>query len=206
MKMSKRTWLVIVTVLIALSAVGGLIVLAANAGDAAVYFPLKPGNTWNYKLTIGGEQNIFLQKVKVSNPENGNPKVIVYNNDTPYYYVYYLENERGLYKTRAMSPAGIDEYKPNWLVLSYNMKVGSIWKWESEDHKMKESTKVIAIEKVTVSAGTFDTVLIQSEGVNGAGDSYSVKSWYAKNIGLVKDETTIKGTLQKSELVSYQVN
>ena len=83
------------------------------------------------------------------------------------------------------------------------MSVGASWKWESADKKRRESSKVVGTEKVTVPAGTFETLVVQYEGVSDSGKAYLDKTWYAKGIGYVKDVMTIDGKATTLEL--YQV-
>ena len=71
--------------------------------------------------------------------------------------------------------------------------------------KMKETSKVLATEKVTVAAGTFETLLIQCQGIDDKGVAYDEKTWYAKGIGYVKDENLIEGKTYISELTEYNI-
>jgi hypothetical protein len=202
----KKFWPMMFVITIVSFAIGGLMVFGADSNDAAAYFPLKTGNMWIYKVSMTGVTNSFSQRIKVTDPENGNPKIIVYDpKDNPLAFISYLENDKGIFKVKQMSPAGVEEYKPLWQVLSSKMNVGATWGWESGDHKMKETSKVLAMEKITILAGTFETMLIQCEGVDNRGSAYVEKTWYAKGVGYVKDENTTEGKTYITELSEYQL-
>ena len=190
---SKKLGLGIAILAVVTLMIGGVMVFGANSGDVAVYFPLNPGNSWTYKVRMAGGTNSIQQKVKVTEPDNGNPEIVVYDQkNNPLAFIYYIENGQGLFKTKQMGPSGVLEFHPTWLVLSSKMNVGATWSWESSDHKMKEASKVLDTEKVTVAAGTFETLLIQCEGIDEKGTAYVEKTWYAKGVGYVKDENTIR--------------
>ncbi len=204
MKISKIGIIIVLTVTV-FSVLGG-IVFGNDSGDAGVYFPVKPGNYWIYKLSMPGSSRVIQQKVKVDEPENGKSKIIVYDpNGNPEVFVSYELNQQGLFKFSEMSAWGFNEYHPLWPVLKNNMVVGTNWNWESEDHKMKEEVKVVGIEKVTVPAGTYQALLVQYSGINLNGVAYVDKTWWVKNMGYVKDELTIDGKPLISELVEYQI-
>jgi hypothetical protein len=207
MKLKKfRPKMFVFVVMVVSLAIGGLMVFGADSNAAAAYFPLNTGNIWIYKVSMKGQTGSFLQKIKVTDPENGNLKIIVYDpKDNPLAFISYLENEKGIFKIKQMSPSGVEEYQPLWQVLSSKMNVGATWGWESKDHKMKETSNVLATEKITVAAGTFETILIQCEGVDNKGSAYFEKTWYAKGVGYVKDETTIDGKTSITELSEYQL-
>lgn len=202
--MKSRKFCSAIGIVVVISLIFGDMIFGAKSNNAAEYFPLNPGNVWIYKRTAIGETNLF--KIKVTEPENGNPKIIVYYpNGNPRNFVYYSENLQGLFKTKEMGASGSFEYHPLWQVLSSTMKVGDTWSWESGNNKMKESAKVVAAEKVTVPAGTFNTLLVKCTGVYHNGVPYTVKTWYAKGIGYVKDEFIIAGQTILSELSEYQL-
>jgi hypothetical protein len=177
---------------------------SVKSGVASEYYPLNPGNVWTYKRTTAGETNLF--KIKVTEPENENSKIIVYYpNGNPRSFVYYSENRQGIFKTKEMGEGGVFEYHPLWQVLSSSMKIGATWSWESGNNKMKETARVVAAEEVTVPAGTFNTLLVEYKGVYHNGVPYTDKTWYAKGVGYVKDEFTIAGQTILSELHDYQL-
>ncbi|MGE5581031.1 MAG: hypothetical protein ACM3X9_00675 [Bacillota bacterium] len=200
----KKFWPLFTVLVVSSLAIGALMVFGAGSGDAAAYFPLKPGSFWVYKVSMAGTKGSFSQKIKVSEPENGNPKVIAYGPDgNPAVFLNYVEDSQGLFKAKQMGPAGIFEYRPLWKVLSSKMNTGATWSWESDDHKMKETSKVLGNEKITVLAGPFETLVIECQGVNEEGKAYTEKTWYAKGVGYVKDEYTMDGKTLISELTEY---
>jgi hypothetical protein len=205
MPVKKISLIVIIMVGLAFG-ISGIMVFGAGSNDAQAYFPLKTGNTWIYQLTLSGSSKTIQQKIKVSDPEDGNPKLIVYDpNANPQIFVYYVENQQGLFKAKEMYTTGIFQYKPLWQVLGAKINIGASWSWESEDHKMRETAKVTAAEKVTVPAGTFETILIEYSGISQNGAAYTDKTWYAKGVGYVKDELNMDGKTLTSQLSEYQL-
>jgi hypothetical protein len=183
---------------------GDLVAFGAVSGDAAAYFPLNTGTNWLYKRTV--KDNVAFFKIKVTDPENGNPKIIVYDpNGTPRDYVYYIQNQQGLFKAKEIGSGGVFEYHPLWQVLNANMKVGTAWNWNSSTDKMKESAKVIGVDKVTVPAGTFDTIVVECTGNDQSGVAYTDKTWYTKGVGYVKDELIVADITVLSELCEYHI-
>ncbi|HBE76299.1 MAG TPA: hypothetical protein DDW65_00725 [Firmicutes bacterium] len=202
----KKISLVVAIMMVLAFIISSIMAFGADSNDAEAYFPLKPGNTWIYQLTLSGSSKTIQQKIKVSDPEDGNPKLIVYDpNANPQIFVYYVENQQGLFKTKEMGPSGILQYKPLWQVLGAKINIGASWSWESEDHKMKETAKVTAAEKVTVPAGAFETILIEYSGISQNNTAYTDKTWYAKGVGYVKDELTMDGKTLTSQLSEYQL-
>ncbi len=203
MKIQKIVFLISLAIVV--SVLGG-IVFGDDSGDAAAYFPMKPGNYWVYKLSMPGSSQVYQRKFKIVDPTNGKNGAILYDpKGNPEVFVYYEQNQQGLFKTSEMSPVGLNQYKPLWPVLKSKMAVGTSWSWESDDHKMKENTKVIGIEKVTVPAGTFEALIIECYGTGLEGVAYTDKTWWVKNVGYVKDELTIQGKSLISELTEYQL-
>ena len=115
--------------------ISGIMVFGANTNDDAVYFPLKSGNNWTYKISMVGGTNSVQQKVKVTEPENNNPRIIVYDSSNNPVFIDYIENAQGLFKTKQMGPTGVLDFPPPWLVLSSKMNVDATWSWESSDHQ-----------------------------------------------------------------------
>ncbi|MCG8579089.1 MAG: DUF3108 domain-containing protein [Bacteroidales bacterium] len=70
-----------------------------------------------------------------------------------------------------------------------------------------ENRKILAEEKVTTPAGTFDCVKISQDVVTKAFVSMTISSveWYAEGVGIVKSETHRKGKLMGySELTKFK--
>jgi hypothetical protein len=202
----KKIGLTIVILAVFVLITSGIMIFGANSGDAAEYYPLHPGNTWIYKLSMLGNTQTVQEKIKVTDPEDGNPKIIIYDpKGNPRVFVYYEQNQQGLFKVKEMDPSGINQYHPLMPMLSAKMNVGTYWSWESDDHKMKETDKVTAVEKVTVPAGTFETILIECSGVGANNVAYLEKTWWAKGVGYVKDELTTDGNTFIRDLSEYQL-
>lgn len=204
--MHKKVCLGLVGLLVMLL-MGGAWAFAAVSGEALAYFPVgKPGNKWEYDLTIG-EQNAGKLIYGVVKPEGDNMLVGIAFNGKIRSVVCYQESERGLMRVKDASGNVITNYSPAQLVLPAKMEAGKKWDWTSEDGKMKEADAIIQPQgKITVPAGSFDSIMVSCEGVDANGVSYSDKSWYVKGIGMVREEYKYDGKLTVLKLNRYQVN
>ena len=104
MKNQKRwLWVAGLVVAITLLSIGGAYVLAAvDAGDAALYYPLKPGNYWVFKGTFP-DKSTFLYKTQVVKDDGDYKRVIVSDSAAPIADVYYLTNNQGLFKVKEIT-------------------------------------------------------------------------------------------------------
>jgi hypothetical protein len=82
---------------------------------------------------------------------------------------------------------------PPLQILRYPVHSGDTWTSTATvaGQQVKVDSKV-AIEKVTVPAGTFEAAVITSEGVTPDGKVHN-KMWLAPGVGLVKQEAQIPG-------------
>ena len=184
--------------------IGALLVYGANSGDAEAYYPMKTGSLWSYKVTLP-DKTTYSQIMEVSDPDDKYIRQVAYVNNQPAAIAYFIQNEQGILKTKEIYASGTLKFEPMQMVLPANLKVGSTWSWLSVDQKAKETGIVVAEEKVTVTAGTFDTILIQSDGVDKDGVAYVDRTWFAKGIGYVKNEVVANGETVTRELVEYKL-
>ncbi|NLY76032.1 MAG: hypothetical protein GX075_12140 [Firmicutes bacterium] len=198
--MKRILWLVLVVLL---AVTGGLPVGAEGiGGEAYDYFPLIPMNIWLYKVSLT-EEKVFSQLVVVNGQTGQDIKTTVFFNKTPVMEVTYIYNEDGLFRTKQISAEGVETLNPKQMVLASKLAVGTGWDWKAADGQAKETTKVIGFEEVIVPAGTFQTLLVQYEGVDKSGAEFREKAWFAKGVGYVKAVTVIGGETITKELVGY---
>lgn len=178
---------------------------AAVSRDAGNYFPLKTGNKWVYAVSLP-DNGTYRQTVQVMAPDsNGYIKLHISSDNSLLAELYFSESKQGLFKVKEISIGGEIQFDPPLMALNSRLKVGKNWNWESKDGKMKEKVRVVAAEKVVVPAGTFQTLVVQCEGVDDQGNSYLDKTWYTKKVGYVKHAYSSNGRTATMELSEYVV-
>lgn len=183
---------------------GLFMAFSAEPADDMAYFPLETGNQWAYQ-SIYFDDTKFREDLVVDKPDNGTLRLMVFNNANPVAEIQFQRNKEGLLKIKEISGAGVAKYEPAQLSLASKLKAGASWKWQSADGKGKYTSKVKNGGKVTVPAGTFETLLIYTKGVSEAGEAYVDETWYAKGVGYVKCITTIGDKKKVDELVEFKV-
>jgi len=190
--MKRLAGLTILTVLI--------VAVAVPAQDTAThpYFPLKVGSEWTYKVQGGPI------KVKVAGPE----KVGMISG-------YKLETSAGnkvaATETVAVTEEGVKRLNVNGLspetpilFLPKDPNVNKSWEVNTKVSGQTIKGNFTAnTEKVTVPAGTYDTIHVKgSEMVIGT-TSTTVEYWFAKDVGIVKLRFTLGSQDATLELESY---
>ena len=204
--MKKRNlWMGLILIVILLSVGAGLfVVMGGTQRDDALYFPLKTDNHWVYKVTLPNNTEI-RQDLVVLAPDGNNLKLQVVVNGSPYAEITYQVGDKGLLKLKQISSSGVNQYDPGQLGLSNKLSAGSTWEWKAKDGKMWLKARVVKAEKVTVLAGTFDTILVRTEGLGEDGKIYTDDTWYAKGVGCVKSVRTYEGQTQTEEMTVYKL-
>ncbi len=203
--MSKKLWTNIAAIgMMLLLGAGLFMAFSAEPADDMAYFPLETGNQWAY-LSVYFDNTKFREDLIVDKPDNGTLRLMVFSNANPVAEIHFQRNKDGLLKTKEISGAGVAKYEPAQLSLASKLKAGVTWKWKSAEGKAKYSSKVLNGGKITVPAGTFDTLLIRTEGVSEAGEDYLDETWYAKGTGYVKSVVTIGDKKKVDELVEFKV-
>lgn len=194
-------------------ALATLVVVSAAAAKkpkpvkpAADYFPLRVGDSWTYRNTEAGG---YTLKVVSEEPQGNGPtryvveltsgaKIINTFSKVEGWVLFHSENypeHEGLQAT--YDPP--KQYLPNPLV------VGREWRWSGKDptqSEHQESSRVVAVEEVTVPAGKFRAMKVVTE-ITGGGAAKTRSNWYADGVGLVKS-TTESGQIKYGfELTDY---
>jgi hypothetical protein len=179
-----------------------LALVAATQGQTPApsnpYYPLKPGTTWTYR---NGKIELII---RVASVDKG-----LANLETV------LDG-----KVRTTEQLGIDrdalarfsfkgaKIRPPVPILKSTPKAGDSWEVAStisEDEAVKG--KVTVTEgNVTVPAGTYEKVLVvNAPEMEANGVKISLTTYYAKEVGLVKQVTEIAGKTSTLELVKFEV-
>lgn len=194
--------------------IGLALVLAAGGCDKPSYFPLDSGYSWTHRITFepassavpapppfeGAIRNLSAQPfdgvesvTQIASVGSNHSETVLREDST---------GVRVLATKRADQDAPEREEGLHYL-LRYPVKVGSEWPDEGEprflekSYKVPGSSRVVAIETVTVPAGTYqDAAKVVFRGVdtielpNGALREVTIDatSWYAPGVGLVRYE------------------
>ncbi|MGI6711678.1 MAG: hypothetical protein ACOX4L_02935 [Bacillota bacterium] len=172
--------------------------------QAQDFFPLKPGNVWQYDVDVQGENIQMMVEV-------GEPQIVEGDHVFPFSYSYHelaLPTQVEYYKVEdnAVLFPRIDNIQGQFLkkpiqeFLQFPLSKGKKWGWSGKLVPVginKESisgdivTVVKDIETVTTPAGTYKNayrISINSK-FQTQGSSFSIKEdrWYVKGVGMVKE-------------------
>lgn len=169
---------------------------------ATNYMPLKVGSKWTFKVNLGGQAVDISQKVVKVEKKDGRD-------------VATLETDFGgqtLTEQMASDERGVFRYSfqgvpvdPPIQSLKLPFKKGETWevKVSVQGQEIKSTMKSEAEEEVTVAAGKYKALIVSAEMEIG-GQQITVKSWFAPNVGIVKQEFNFGGASGTSELVKFE--
>jgi hypothetical protein len=166
---------------------------SAPPASAADYFPLRVGDSWNYRNT-SGDAEYSLKILSEEQQADGSTryvmeklagvKILYSFSKPPGWVLLHLEDypeHEGLKAT----------YEPARQYLQNPLKAGFKWTSTSKDPTqtdVTENNEVVGFETVKVPAGKFRAMKVVSEVTGGV--AHMIKSyWYADGVGLVKTTT-----------------
>ncbi len=167
--------------------------------DFSLYFPLNTGDTWSYNDRSEGLTGMQVYQIKtVMGPETVNGVNVIRVNDVRTIdshggYEYWISDNEGI---KFYGENG-DFINPPWVHINKYTCLGDGISYPQHN----VYTKIVAVEDVTVPAGTFKDCLkmkIDDEG------SVTYR-WFAKNVGYVKKIIPSTGEGDR-ELVEATVN
>jgi hypothetical protein len=172
----------------------------------ADYFPLRVGDSWTYR---NSEEGGYTLKVMSEQPQAGSPTRYVLELNSSVKIIQTFSKMEGWvlfhsedYPEHEGLQATYDppkQYLPNPLV------VGREWRWSGRDPTQvehQESSRVVAVEVVTVPAGTFRAMKVVSK-LTGGSATKTRTNWYADGVGLVKSTTEGGEFKYGSDLTDY---
>lgn len=185
---------------------------AAEAKPAAPppdYFPLRVGDWWKYRFTSSGKSSEFTVKVAEVEGKGADALYVVETTTaTQVIREWYSHPTGWILVHRIAYPKNPDlkaAYAPVRKLLENPLVVGHTWSWSGKgmmDVDIQDDATVGAAEKVTVTAGTFAAMRVDSK-VKQGGAEVEKHYWYADHIGLVRS-TTKSGDIESiNELVDY---
>jgi hypothetical protein len=166
------------------------------------YYPLKANSVWSYKL---GDNTKFRLKAIKEEQYEGKPSVrveMIGEGDKQLSYENIQVKKDGVYRL------GFEGNKadPPVKFMALPAKSGEEWKVDSKIGKetLKGTFKTGKEEKVKVPAGEYDTVYTESDDLDANGMKVKFKTYFAKGVGMVKQEITIGATTVTIELEKYE--
>jgi tetratricopeptide (TPR) repeat protein len=167
-------------------------VAAAEAKRADAYFPLTPGATWTYRVTIkadgAGEPKTAEQVVKVEAGKLEGSAVSVAGETA------YAAKEDGVYVVGVTKNGKLEALEEPQKVVPAAPKLGD--KWTYREAAGVTAATCLGIEKVKVGAGEYDAAkiyLVTSGGADGS-QRREVYRWFAAGVGPVKGTVTDRRT------------
>ncbi|MFA8342461.1 MAG: hypothetical protein ACEPO8_05760 [Rhodothermaceae bacterium] len=162
------------------------------------YFPVNPKKTLIYesdfgdtKFSITGSENSYTITNK---SDDFDYKQTLLRKDGKYYIT---KTEQDVDVFLFFSSSSKVTYNKPALRFPFPLQKGDSWKWEGYEYSEDDSTlitisgKVVGTEEITVPAGEFNCLKIETE-IGGEDESKDVVTeWLAEDVGLVKIEAQV---------------
>ncbi len=181
---------------------GALLAQPKDAPQAEGYFPLKKGTKWTYKVGDNEVKVEVVKSEKIAGEEQFQVDTKV-NND-PKTTEWYVIKADGVYRTRVKD----DKLDPPVKVLPLPIKKDVAWEIKSKVGTQTITGKMTVVndkEKIKTPAGDFETVFIEGKDMDIAGAKTTVRLWFAKDRGIVKEEFILQtNEVVKLELSKYE--
>jgi hypothetical protein len=178
--------------------------LSLSAQDTAApatnpYYPIKTGSEWTYKVQGGPI------KMKIT----GTEKV---GQATGYKIEVTAGNKVSATEVVGVTKDGVVRYKVNdvaadtpILFLPTDPEATKDWKIDTKAGGQKlEGTFKASKEKITVPAGTYDTIHVKGTGMQVGNTTSDIDYWFAKDVGIVKLRFTLGSQDATLELEKYE--
>ena len=173
------------------------------------YFPLRVGDTWKYRSTTAdGKQSEFNLKVLNDEKEQGNTLYLVETVSTFQPIHDWYSKPAGwvlMHRQEYVKAGNKAEYEPTKQFLKNPLTSGASWHWHGKGmmgFEIDETNEVSGPETVTVPAGTFEAMKVQTIVVQGVAPVTKIY-WYAPGVGLVKSMTDTGSVKSTTELLEY---
>jgi hypothetical protein len=189
-----------------------LVATNATAGKkpklpAADFFPLRVGDSWTYRNT-SDESQYSLKVLTEEKQSDGSSRYEVELMAGAHIRKFFSKPSGWvlLNAERYQEQEGLEaKYEPPKQYLQNPLVPGFKWEWKGRDFtnsEVTESSEVIGFEKVSVPAGKFRAMKVESK-VTGGAAIMTKTYWYADGIGLVKTTTEAGQIKYGSELIDY---
>lgn len=179
---------------------GALLAQPPKEGPAEGYFPLKKGTKWTYKV---GDNLVEVVVVKGEKAGDEFQVDTLVGKEPKTTEVYVVKGD-GVYRTRVKD----DKLDPHVKVLALPIKKDATWDINSKvgTQTVKGTMKVLNDkEAIKTPAGDFTTVYVEGKDMDIAGAKTTVRLWFAKDRGIVKEEFVLQtNEVVKLELSKYE--
>ncbi len=181
---------------------GAVLAQPKDAPQAEGYFPLKKNTTWTYKVGDNEVKVVVVKSDKVGTEDHFQVDTKV-GTESKMSEVYVIKAD-GVYRTKVKE----DKLDPPVKVLALPIKKDATWEVNSKvgTQTIKGTMKVVNDkEKVKTPAGDFETVYVEGKDMDVAGAKTTVRLWFAKDRGIVKEEFVLQSNeVVKLELSKYE--
>ena len=191
--------------------VGAVVVLVAGvalaqppkeAPNAEGYFPLKVKTKWTYKVMDQTVEVVVAGTEKFNNEDCTRFETMV-NNKVVASELYSVKAD-GVYRVKVKD----DKIDPPVKVLAIPVKKDSSWKVNSKvgtqtvtgEFKIKDTKENV----LKVAGMDIETVLVEGVDLDVAGTKTTVRTWFAKDKGIVKLSYKIQDAESVLELIKYE--
>jgi hypothetical protein len=172
------------------------------------YFPAPLGAEWYYKLTSSAGMTMDIKNVVSQRTDASEVGYnIVIDSFVPQKSISYYLKKPGwamILKTEMPASNYTADYVEDLPHLMNPLKTGATWDYKGKmgGQDMTQSWKVIGAEKVTVPAGEFNAIKVESTStISGSTTEYTF--WYVDRVGAVRVLTKVAGMTNDMVLVKY---
>jgi hypothetical protein len=165
---------------------------AAAPSDLPAFFPLTPGTVRVYRTNtgsevarrVGGVQRLGGQECRVI-------ETLLDGRVTQT--ECYRVTDDGVYVVQRSSPEGAVALVPPQRLLAAPVAVGRTWQWTGTiaDRRVVFDYQWARRESTATPAGTFDAMQLYFQGQPGPGAVIQAWRWFARDVGLVKEDTLV---------------
>jgi len=169
---------------------GSVLLAQPKAAPTDSYFPLKVKTKWVYRVGDNEVTVMVVKAEKVNNEEQYQVDTIV--GKEPKTTEWYVVRPDGVYRTKVKD----DKLDPPIKVLPIPAKKDTTWDVNSKlgTQTIKGTMKVVSDQdKIKLFGTDYETVLVEGKDMDVAGAKTSVKIWFAKDRGIVKEEFVLQG-------------
>ena len=170
--------------------------------EESEYYPLKANSVWHYKI---GDNKKFRLKALKEEQYEGKPSVRVVmleEGDKEQSYENIQVKKDGVYRLGFES----NKAEPPVKFLALPPKDGESWKIDSKIGKetLKGTFKMGEEKKLKVGDKEYDAVYTESDDLDANGMKVKFKTYFAKGVGMVKQEITVNGQVVTIELEKFE--
>ncbi len=169
---------------------GGTLLAQPKDAHAEPFFPLKAKTKWVYKVGDNEVTVTVVKSEKKNNEEQFQVDTVV--GKDPKTSEWYVVRSDGVYRTQVKD----DKLDPFIKVLPLPAKKDATWEVNSKlgTQTIKGTMKIVNDkEKIKVQNVDYETVFVEGKDIDVAGAKTTVRIWFAKDRGIVKEEFVLQG-------------